>query len=161
MQNAALFVATAPFPLNAPSQDQPKDHDETFDPVKLAIFAGVSPATFEQWIGSRFRVSKKNRTQGSLVLFSVSVIEIPKPRVSTPVTFQTNSVSIFKLVKTPEINTFSLRFRRSGIPLPQDTYMLDHNWLGTFPLFLVPSGLTGQATTCTAIFSLFSQTTAP
>jgi len=161
MKNAALFVtAAAVFPLNAPPQDQLKDHDETFDPEKLAIFAGVSPATFEPWIGSRFRVSKKSKALGSLVLLSVNVVETAKPKVSAPVRFQDNSVSISRFVKTLEINTFSLRFRRSGSPLPQDTYTLDHNWLGTFPLFLVPSGLTGQTSTCTAIFALLSQATA-
>jgi len=35
---------------------------------------------------------------------------------------------------------FVLVFRGRRLSLPQDTYMLDHEALGTFPLFLVPGG---------------------
>jgi hypothetical protein len=35
--------------------------------------------------------------------------------------------------------------------------MLAHDWLGTFPLFLVPSGLAGPTSTCMAVFTMLNQ----
>jgi hypothetical protein len=40
----------------------------------------------------------------------------------------------------PASENFVLVFRGRRLSLPQDTYMLDHEALGTFPLFLVPGG---------------------
>ena len=40
----------------------------------------------------------------------------------------------------PGSENFVLIFRGTTAPLPQDTYLLEHNALGTFPLFLVPGG---------------------
>ena len=67
-------------------------------------------------------------------------------------------LSMHEPPKTPIATSFSLLFRRSGAALPQDTYMLDHDWLGTFPLFLVPSGDITNSSTCTATFTLLSLT---
>jgi hypothetical protein len=39
---------------------------------------------------------------------------------------------------------FVLVFSGQGLSLPQDTYMLVHEALGTFPLFLVPGGVNGR-----------------
>jgi hypothetical protein len=36
--------------------------------------------------------------------------------------------------------------------------MLSHDWLGTFPLFLVPSDLSGVPSACTAIFAMLNET---
>jgi hypothetical protein len=58
----------------------------------------------------------------------------------------------------PAITSFSLRFRKTGVALPQGTYTMDHDWLGTFPLFLVPAGKSGSQSTYTATFSVLDQT---
>jgi hypothetical protein len=49
----------------------------------------------------------------------------------------------------PIVDTFALHFHLIGEALPQGTYELEHHSLGSFSLFLVPSG----TTTYTAIIS--------
>jgi hypothetical protein len=47
----------------------------------------------------------------------------------------------------PRVDTFLLTFSRNGEILPQGTYTMQHDTLGTLPLFIVPSGeLTSMAT---------------
>jgi hypothetical protein len=148
------------FPIEGLSQNQLHDQSEAFDPENLTIFAGVSSQTFEQWIGSSFRVSLGKQSQGSLLLTAVNVIKPANPQAHENTKLQPEGGSILGSLKQPSVTSFSLHFQRSGTPLQQNTYLLDHNWLGTFPLFLVPSGLSARSSTCTAVFSLLGKVAA-
>ena len=158
LQKAVLSVFVVRFPLNALAQNLLSGQNKDFDPENLAVFDRVSPETFEPWIGSSFRISLNNKSLGSLVLASVNVIDTASARVSERTTAVGKMVSAQPALKTPVITSFSLRFQRSGTPLTQGTYLLDHDWLGAFPLLLVPSGLSAKTSTCTAVFTLISQT---
>lgn len=161
LQSAVLSALAVNFPLSAFAQKLLNRSGRDFDPETLVIFNGISPQTFEPWIGSRFRMSLNNKPQGSLVLLSV---DNAGPEASTETKeepYRANTVSrsgpVPRLSNEPVITTFALHFQRTGNALPQGTYMLSHDWLGTFPLLLVPSGLSEAQSTCTAIFSLLNQ----
>ena len=157
LQGAALSVIAANLP-SAFAQEQLKGRNISFDPESLTLLNGVSSQTFEPWIGSSFSVSLNNKSSGSLVLLSVNNLK-PEARDVAP---GPNGLVPRHPVPKPSFEeavvSFSLKFRRIGEPLPQNTYILSHDWLGTFPLFLVPSGLPGPRSTCTAVFSLLNST---
>jgi len=167
LQRAVLSAFALNFPLSALAQKFFNGHGKGFDPETLAIFNGVSSQTFEPWIGSRFRVSLNNKPRGSLTLLSVDDADSePGPETSAEAKEEPYRATTVRTIgpvsgssKASAITSFSLHFQRIGNALPQDTYMLSHNWLGTFPLFIVPSGLSGAQSTCTAIFTLLKQTT--
>jgi hypothetical protein len=161
LRSAAFSAVAARFPLSAFTQELLHDSDKRFDPEILSIFDGVSRQTFEPWIGSLFRVSLNNKPRGSLLLLAVD--EIVAATSDEP-----DDATVVRSVNPHPISSnrspirgFSLRFRRVGNPLPQDSYMLSHDWLGDFPLFVVPSGLPGAPSTCTATFTLLNPTSLP
>jgi hypothetical protein len=158
LQGAALSALATGFPLSTLAQELLNSGAKGFDPEVLAIFDGVSAQTFEPWIGSQFRVSLNNLQQGSLVLLSVEEAEA---RASVELTAEPSLENPLHRIgplpstsNAPAMTSFSLQFQRTGSPLRQETYMLSHDWLGTFPLLLVPSGLAGTPSTCTATFTL-------
>jgi len=159
LQGVAAFAFATGLPLTSLSQEQRNNQSTTFDPENLAIFSGVSPRTFEQWIGSRFRVNLNDQARGALVLVSVQEFKKQKLPAQRSRAVVSATGLTFTPSKVPDVLSFSLQFQRAGSPLPQNTYTLDHDWLGRFPLFLVPYGLTGPASTCTAVFSLLNQPT--
>jgi hypothetical protein len=158
LQEAALSILAAQFPFSAFAQKISGNQGKEFDAENLAIFDRVSPQTFEPWIGSNFRIRLNNKSMGVLVLASVNVIDTATVTTSATTPPARDVLSMHEPPKTPIATSFSLLFRRSGAALPQDTYMLDHDWLGTFPLFLVPSGDITNSSTCTATFTLLSLT---
>jgi hypothetical protein len=138
---AAGSAFCAQFPLRGIAQNRGSGGDRTAeaeDPL-----AGVSAETFAAWIGSQFRATLKRQPAGTLTLLSVTTLE-PKPGTS----------SATKAVASRAMTSFALRFSKMGAPLSQETYTLEHDWLGTFPLLLVPSGTHTTPATCTAVFSL-------
>ncbi len=166
LQRAVLSAFAVNFPLSALTQKVLSHPGKSFDPETLGIFKGVSCQTFEPWIGSRFGVSLNNMPQGSLILVSVDDADSETGPTTSAETkeepYRANTVlrigPISGSSKVSAISSFSLHFQRIGNALPQDTYMLSHDWLGTFPLFIVPSGLFGAQSTCAAIFALLKQT---
>ncbi len=166
LQRAVLSAFAVNLPLGAFAQKLLNRSGKGFDPETLVIFNGVSRQTFEPWIGSRFQVSLNKKPQGSLVLLSVDDAGPEAgPAASTEAKEEPYRANTFRrsgpaprLSNEPLMSTFALQFQRIGNALPQDTYMLSHDWLGTFPLLLVPSGLSGAQSTCTAIFALLNQT---
>jgi len=138
---AAGFVFCAQFPFRGIAQNHSSGVDratETEDPL-----AGVTAETFSAWIGSQFRATLNRQPAGTLTLLAVTTIE-PKP----------GTISAAKAVTSPAMTSFALRFSKTGAPVTQETYTLEHDWLGTFPLLLVPSGTHTTPATCTAVFSL-------
>lgn len=126
----------------------------TFSEENLAGLKNLSAATFEPWIGSRFSISLNGVSKGWLLLTAVDSPSAPKAAdlLEKPADWNGPRATSGN---TPEVTSFALRFERTGTPLVQETYLLEHDWLGKFPLLLVPSGLAGSKTTCTATFSLF------
>jgi hypothetical protein len=152
LQAAALAALTSKLPPVAFGQQHPKSQSEVMDDESLSIFDGISPETFEQWIGSSFRLSLKGKQIDTVVLILVTKVGSPE-RASSPRAVQMVGT---KAAVKPSTSSFSLRFRGTGNALPQDTYTLTHSWLGTFPLFLVPSGPGAKQSTYTATFNLLS-----
>jgi len=157
LQNAALSVIAVSLPSAVLAQKPVKAPDLTFTPDNLSLFDGVSSQTFEPWIGSSFAVSLNSKPRGSLLLLSVD--EMNNQATDTPagreIVPQSSRAS--QSAGTPTTTSFALHFQGSGAPLEQNTYTLSHEWLGTFPLLLVPSGLPGPQPTCTAVFNQLDQ----
>jgi len=158
LRNAALSLLAVKLPFNGFAQNRLNGQDNGFDPESFALFDGISHQTFEPWIGSRFRLSLNNKSLGWLVLLSVNEIN-PNPKEAPDDTTAISGVGPVQ-GSSPQaaITSFSLRFRGTGAALPQNTYMLAHDWLGSFPLFLVPSGRKGTGPTYTAVFTLLPVT---
>ena len=156
LQSAAFSMIAANLSRFAFAQKLLNRRPGDFDSESLAIFNGVSRQTFEPWIGGRFSVSLNNKSLGSLVLLSVDDIDTTQEEVSDSTSAVFTAGRALRSFNQPAINSFALRFQRMGNALPQDTYMLAHDWLGTFPLLLVPSGLSGPVSTCTAVFTFLN-----
>jgi hypothetical protein len=148
IQTASLSVlASAACPVAfAQSGFEPKD--DLFDPEHLTVFNGVSPQSFESLIGETFAVRDASRPLGSLMLLSVAA--------GAPVQAATKVPMVGRVPKPSQrpLTSFSLRFQGSGAALEQGTYTLEHETLGSFPLFIVPSGSGAEPPTSTAIFNL-------
>ena len=82
--------------------------------------ANYTQATFTQYVGSIFTLSSRVRIE--LTLTKV-VDSLPR-----------------KVLRTGGRESFELHFRGGAAALPQDTYVMEHPALGTFMMFLVPSG---------------------
>jgi hypothetical protein len=155
VRNAAMTATAARFLPVAFAQDRLIAHEETFNEENLTTLSGLSRKSFEAWIGSSFRASLNGKPMGTLLLLTVKDrspraedgSESAAPARPTSQTLQPRS-------ETTLSSGFSLRFKGSGRALTQNTYLLSHDWLGTFPLFLVPSGLSNRWPTCTAVFNL-------
>lgn len=137
------------------AQQQLENRSVAVDAESPSVFDGVSPQTFERWIGGNFRLSLRDRQLGSAVLVSVKSINTPAALDDSTASRMVGRVP--RRSVGPAITSFSLRFRKAGVPLPQDTYTIDHDWLGTFPLLLVPADTSGGQPTYTAIFSVLDQ----
>jgi hypothetical protein len=112
------------------------------------VLIGLSAASFRPWIGSRFGLV--DRSSGYLVLLSVD--EQVEPVAMVGAARVVGQTGLRK--QANHTVSFALHFKIVGISnqLKQETYLLTHNGLGRFPLFLVPSG--DPATrTCSAQFS--------
>jgi hypothetical protein len=129
--------------------------DETFSPENLVALNGISMQTFQSLAGESFTVSSGGRVLGSVTLISVTGFKLPaalpnKPRVMV--------VGRLPLTTTQLLSGFSVRFQGSGATLPQGTYTLANNSIGSLPLLLVPSGPGSSPNTYTAVFNLLMTT---
>jgi hypothetical protein len=146
IQQAAgvAFCAQIAFPGLAQSHNSGETRrlqSQASDPL-----AEVNAATFEAWIGSPFQVTLNRKPMGKLTLVSVTTLEPPTA----------SALSARAAAASPAVSSFALKFSKTGAPLTQASYTLEHEWLGTFPLLLVPSGLRSAPATCTAVFSLLN-----
>ncbi len=82
--------------------------------------SNYTQATFSQYVNSIFTL--RGRTAVEVIL---TKIEDTLPAKSS---------------RAGGRESFTLHFRGGGVALPQDTYVLEHAALGTFRLFLVPTG---------------------
>jgi uncharacterized protein DUF6916 len=126
--------------------------DDPFAPERLTLFYGVSPLTFKSLIGDSFEASSADRSPGSLELMAVKEYE-PEPEKAPT---KGRWVGPHPQQSEQKTNCFSLRFQGSGEALPQGTYTLHHDAIGSFPLFIVPGRSETGASTYTAIFNLLN-----
>jgi hypothetical protein len=98
--------------------------------------ASLTRADFEGAVNSSFEVRLSSGDRNFLVLASVADCDsvkavseanfaVPAPHHRTP---------------APRTEAFALNFYGTGPKLPQDTYTVIHQSLGTFDIFIVPSG---------------------
>ncbi len=130
-----LLAATA-FPLKFFGASGPE-----FGLSNTPHLALWNKATFQPLVSSSFGVRSGSLTTAWLTLLS---IEDMNPKTSTqgaPASFGRNSLKS----RPPVVDTFALHFQGTGESLPQGTYELEHHTLGSFSLFLVPSGVTTYA----------------
>ena len=93
----------------------------------------LTPAAFEEHLGTPFRIHFGGEAPLAVVLYEVKLLEAhPGPR-SQP---------------------FSLYFRGPYPPvLPQQIYRLEHDRMGTLEIFLVPIGPDAQGMRYEAVFN--------
>ena len=155
LRAAAMAALASKLSLIAFTQQRLQNQTEVMDDESLSIFDGISPETFEQWVGSSFQLSRSGKQVGTVVLMSVKKTgSTDKPDATKPAVATVRAAAASSTV--PSIYSFSLQFRGRGNALPQDTYTLTHSWLGKFPLFLVPSGPGARQSTYTATFNILN-----
>jgi Ser/Thr protein kinase RdoA (MazF antagonist) len=147
---AAAAIITAGFP-RLWGQEEERELTTT-ELIGLETLRSATAENFEQWIGGKFRLKLRGAPWGSVVLTKVSAETSPHPRKSPmseamPVEPRPGQVMV------PEVDAIFLVFKRSNTPLDQETFTLDHDWLGTFDLLLVPSRNRRGTTFSTAILT--------
>jgi hypothetical protein len=113
--------------------------------TNTANLASWTKATFQPLVSSSFAVHSGARTAAWFTLLSVEDMNSKTSTETAPMAFDLKALSL----PQPTIDTFALHFHGTGEALPQGTYELEHHSLGSFSLFVVPSG----ATTYAAIIS--------
>lgn len=137
------LLATAVLPRSFASNIQ----DSRFSPEGIVALDSSSQQLFTKLIGESFTVSLNGSSKGSLTLISVTS--------AAPASAAVKATLIGKTPVLPPkpVACYSIRFQRSGTPLPQETYTLHNNGIGTFPLFIVPAGPGAKPDTYTAVFN--------
>lgn len=129
------------------AQDGAGTKDEAFSSENLLALNDASQKTFERFIGERFAIRNTKQALGSLTLLSVEAA----PPAPAPAKHMVGRVPKASPKSLPG---FWLRFQGSGGALPQGTYTFRNAGLGSFPLFIVPSGPGVTPHTYTAVFTL-------
>jgi len=152
---SALVTAVSPMALAAAVHGSA---DKRFSDANLALYGNFSQAMFEPWVGTPFKVTSGSGMGRTLILSSVKSLTVTTPKAST----QAGSAPVLKsnLRRTTSLNAmskqvegFTLNFRASGPAMPQDTYTLSSNYMGSFSLFLVPGTSSLLSTNYSAVFS--------
>jgi Domain of unknown function (DUF6916) len=122
----------------------------TFGSENLVAFNGLSMQTFQALKGEAFTVSSGDQALGSMTLLSVTEYVLP-----TPSTVKNRPIVLVRQPLRPaqSLSGFSVQFQRSGAALPQGTYTLQNDSIGSLPLLLVPSSAGTSPTTYTAVFN--------
>ncbi len=107
----------------------------------------LSKRDFTGLINGSFAVHQGTGTTW-LTLLSVDDMSPKRPTYGPPLVIPPS----MKLPVHPGLETFALRFSSTGNSLPQDTYLIENNFLGRLSMFLVPSG----PSMYTAIISRFA-----
>jgi hypothetical protein len=132
------------------AQDGVGEKTEPFSSENLLVLNDASQKTFERFIGERFAIRNAERALGSLTLLSVEAA----PPIPAPAKHMVGRVP---KAAPRSLTGFSLRFQGSGGTLPQGTYTFRNAGLGSFPLFIVPSGPRVTPHTYTAVFTSFAE----
>jgi hypothetical protein len=142
---------------------QSKRELTTNELIGRETMATATPQTWDQWVGGIFKLSLGATTRGTVQLTKVESMMYPPRKASQPADLaegQLNgspSTGPFGVQTAPgmvpEIQVAVLWFRRRGKPLSQETYTVEHDWLGTFDLLIAPSRVTLGSMYCFAVVS--------
>jgi hypothetical protein len=91
------------------------------------VLASLGRAQFAAVVGQTFHIYTETGRSVAVVL--AAVVE---PTVSPP------------RYRQPRLECFTLLFRGPRQALPSHTYLIEHQTLGRFPLFLVPTAVAGE-----------------
>ncbi|HEY1806687.1 MAG TPA: hypothetical protein VGG45_19610 [Terracidiphilus sp.] len=125
--------------------------DDRFSPDHMKALIGATSARFKPLIGDNFTVTAPDGARYSWKLINVTDAESAIEPEEGPASFHPASRP-----KSVQATSFTLTFRGAGDTLPQETYTLEHESLGTFPLFVVPSGPEETPPRYSATFSLLA-----
>jgi hypothetical protein len=142
-------LAGAAFPA-AFSQRGFEPGRETFSSENLAVLSGASWQEFQPLIGESFAISNASQSLGTLTLLSVNVPTLAS--AETKAQFSGHAPRLPLQLKT----NFTLQFQGSGGLLAQGTYTFENSSIGSFALFIVPSGPGSTPPTYTAVFSFLN-----
>lgn len=116
---------------------------------------GDPQSTFEQWIDGKFRISWGKTALGSMTLASVESEVFPRAASNTGLLQPRTGTSTTRPL-VQELRSTFLQFSWQGGFLRQETYIFDHDWLGTFNLLLVPCLSMTHPITYLAVFTRFT-----
>ena len=122
--------------------------DAPLPPDNQIAFGGLTQLTLQRLVGESFAVSADGSSFGPITLIAVSALATPKPVLQR--------IPLVGRVPGPssqKITGFTARFEGLAEALPQGTYTLTNQSLGSIPLLLVPSQPGLSVTTYTAVFS--------
>lgn len=109
---------------------------------------------WERWIGGSFKVTWNGMKVGTLILESVETSTHPASKTNQP---QSQVMPFMPRMQESTIvqETVStiLTFRTTGKPFIQEVYTLQHDWLGTFDLLLVPGSPPTAGSKYTAVIT--------
>jgi hypothetical protein len=138
LETASLAVLAGAAVPSTLAQSASALKNDPFRDQNLALFNGVSEETFKPYMGERFALEQGGRQVGSLTLVSITTQAGAQPS------------------SAKGIKSFAVHLSGSGAMLPQGTYTLSHESMGTISLFLVPAGKGANHPTYTATFSLLA-----
>jgi hypothetical protein len=152
LQNAALITTASLMrgsllkaQSSAVASARPREVSE------LVRVGEVSMADFQRRVGGVFRISLYGVPVGKLTLLSVNQISMPKTEDSG----RPRSGKQRVIDPATQPVTFHLLFRQHGSPLPQETYLLEEDWLPPVSLLLVPSSRQSVPATFSATVTQF------
>lgn len=104
---------------------------KVFTDENLVLYDNMSAAVFEPWVETEFVLSGPTVASQKLLLKSVRDLAILAPAATQPAK---------GAAPAPHVTGFMLSFQGTGKALPQNTYILTNDGLGSFAAFLVPAG---------------------
>jgi hypothetical protein len=124
-------------------------------PCRLEGTNALEAATqhaFASLVGESFTVQTAKKSVGSVTLLSVKSLSSAPTRSGPGLNKPRLVGRVPKLPVQPSVS-FALQFQASGSQLSQGSYIFGHPSLGSFPLFIVPSGLATATYTLTAVIN--------
>lgn len=160
LRKAAMFAVTTSASIRAFSEGQERELTDS-EQFGIQTLASDPQQTFERWTGGIFRVSWRGKRLGTVVLASVESkdypqmqpIYFPQPLPQQPRLGAPRGAAVPMGPRVAELRATYLEFDRPRGYLPQETYTLSHDWLGTFNLLLVPKVPYSGAITYVATFA--------
>lgn len=147
LHKAAVFAAITVASTTGFAQSERRELT-TNERFGLQTLASDPQETFEPWIGGKFRLSLWGKSLGTLVLASVESSFFPRT--------QPGMNPMFMSAPVRELKSTILEFTYGGKILPQETYTLTHDWLGTFNLLVEPCLYPDGTVTYIAVMTRFT-----
>ncbi|HKF46327.1 MAG TPA: hypothetical protein VKB38_03150 [Terracidiphilus sp.] len=120
----------------------------------------ASGQMWERWIGGSFKTTWHGMKVGTLILKSVETNTFPLPKKNRPQSELMPVVPVMPVAPlmkeqtlVRETESIVLVFQTNGKPFIQEVYTLQHDWLGTFDLLLVPASAATAGSKYTAVIT--------